>query len=95
MSRHITSGLPHQAEQLIGKQAAEQESAVRKQPPEPDAHPFAGSRRPDYVIELWVSKELRDRVKRNNAALAQERQDHGGWRHCGEAEPDAELEAEP
>jgi len=94
MSRHITSGLPQRAEQLVGKQTAEQELAVRKQSPKPDTHTLAGSRRPDYVIELWVSKELRDRIKRNHAALTQERQGRGGRRHDRGAKPDAQLEAE-
>jgi hypothetical protein len=66
-----------------------------KHPPDPDAHPLAGPRTPEYVIELWTSKELRDRIRRNNAALAQERQDRGRRRHGRRAEPEAELEAEP
>lgn len=67
----------------------------QKQSPEPEVHPLAGPRRPDYVIELWVGKELRDLIKRNNAALAQERQGRGGRRHGRRAEPDADIEAEP
>jgi hypothetical protein len=46
------------------------------------------------VIELWVSEQLRERIKRNNAALAQDQQDakrRGGRK----AEPQPELEAEP
>ncbi len=66
-----------------------------KQPPDPGAHPLACLRPPEYVIELWVAKELRDRIRRNNAALAQERQDRGRQRHGRKAEPEAELEAEP
>ena len=34
-------------------------------------HPLAGPRRPDYVIEVWVAKELRDRVRRNGISLAE------------------------
>ena len=33
--------------------------------------PLAGPRRPDYVIEIWVAKELRDRVRRNGISLAE------------------------
>ena len=46
-------------------------------------HPLlAGSRRPVYVIEVWVAKELRDRVRRNGISLAEalevgKEQDHG------------------
>jgi hypothetical protein len=96
MSRHILTGLPPQqprhqaAEQLTG-----QASAASKQPPESDVHPLAGPRRPEYVLALWVSKELRDRIRRNNAALALERKGRGSRRHGYRAEPDAELEAEP
>ena len=34
-------------------------------------YPLAGGRRPVYVIELWVAKELRDRVRRNGISLAE------------------------
>ena len=34
-------------------------------------HPLAGPRRPDYVIEVWVAQELRDRVRRNGISLAE------------------------
>jgi hypothetical protein len=44
---------------------------------------------------LWVSEQLRDQIRRNNAALAQELQDRGQWRHRRTAGPAAELEAEP
>jgi hypothetical protein len=45
-------------------------------------HPLAGPRRPDYVIEVWVAQELRDRVRRNGISLAEAIQvgkepDHG------------------
>ena len=66
-----------------------------KQPPDPDAHPLAGPRPPEYVIVSWASEQLRDRIQRNNAALAQELQDRGRQRHRRRAEPDAEPEAEP
>ncbi len=42
-----------------------------KQPRDKDAgHPLAGYRRPEWVIVTWVNKELRDRIHRNGAALA-------------------------
>ena len=33
-------------------------------------HPLAGYRPPEWVIVTWVNEELRDRIKRNGAALA-------------------------
>jgi hypothetical protein len=47
------------------------------------------------VIELWVSAQLRDRIRRNNAALAHDHQDSARRRSGRKAEPQAELEAEP
>ena len=64
------------------------------QPHDPGARPLAGPRRPEYVIEIWVSEQLRERIRRNNAALAHDHQDarrRGGRK----AEPQPELEAEP
>ena len=51
----------------------------------------AGRRRPDYVIETWVSQQLRDRIQRQGASLAEVLQQTDAQT----AEPDAELEAEP
>ena len=66
-----------------------------KQPPDRDASHTHGTRPPEYVIVTWVSEQLRDRIQRNSAALAQDRQDPGRQRHGRRAEPEAELEAEP
>ena len=66
-----------------------------KQPSTLDVHPLAGSRPPEYVIVLWTTEQLRDRLQRNNAALAQELDDRGRHRHGRTVEPDAEIEAEP
>jgi hypothetical protein len=63
--------------------------------PDPTAHPPAGARPPEYLIVLWVSEQLRDQIRRNNAALAQEYQDRGQVRHRRTAGPATELEAEP
>jgi hypothetical protein len=59
------------------------------------AHSLAGPRPPEYLIVLWVSEQLRDQIRRNNAALAQELQDHGQRRHRRTAGLAAEPEAEP
>jgi hypothetical protein len=66
-----------------------------KQPPGLDAHLLAGPRPPEYVIVLWTTKQLRHRLQRNNAALANELLDRGRHRRGRTAEPGAEIEAEP
>jgi hypothetical protein len=35
------------------------------------AHPQEPGRRPEYVIVTWVSAQLRDRIQRNGASLAE------------------------
>jgi hypothetical protein len=67
------------------------------QPTGPDttAHPLAGPRAPEYLIVLWVSEQLRDQIRRNNAPLALELHDRGQLRHRRTAGPAAEREAEP
>lgn len=61
---------------------------------DPGTRRLAGPRRPEYVIEIWVSDQLRERLRRNNAALAHDHQ--AARRRAGRiAEPQAELEAEP
>jgi hypothetical protein len=72
-----------------------EQAAMKQQPSERDAHPLEGPRPPEYVIVTWVSEQLRERLQRNSAALAQDRQDPGRQRHGRRAEPDAEIEAEP
>jgi hypothetical protein len=59
---------------------------------EPTAHSLAGPRPPEYLIVLWVNKQLRDQIRRNNAVLTQELQDRAQRRNAG---PAAEREAEP
>jgi hypothetical protein len=68
---------------------------MSQQPPDPENHPLAGPRPPGFVVELWVSDQLRDRRRRNNAALSHDHQDPAWRRHGRKAEPRAELEAEP
>jgi hypothetical protein len=65
------------------------------QPQDQAAHPFDRARHPEYVIELWVSAQLRDRIRRNNAALAHDHEEPARRRGGRKAEPQAELEAEP
>ena len=65
------------------------------QPPHADADPLAAPRLPEYVTVTWASEQLRDRVQRNHASLAQELQDRDRRRHGCRVEPDAEPEAEP
>jgi hypothetical protein len=84
MSQHSTTRQPGRpARQRTGQQ------------PDPGAHPLTGPRPAEYVIVTWVSEQLRDRIHRDNAALAQELGDLARRRHVRKAEPQAELEAEP
>jgi hypothetical protein len=64
-------------------------------PADPGAHPLAAPRPPECVTVSWASEQLRGRIQRNNAALAEELHDRDRRRHGRRAEPDAELEAEP
>ena len=56
-----------------------------------DPGPPPGTRPPAYVVELWVSEQLRDRIHRNGHSLAEALQMQDAQREPGE--PD--LEAEP
>jgi hypothetical protein len=62
---------------------------------DPTAHSPAGPRPPEYLIGLWACEQLRDQIRRNNAALAQEFQDHGQLQQQRTAGSTTELEAEP
>ena len=62
---------------------------------DPGTNPLVGPRRPEYVVEFWVSEQLRDRIRRNNAALAYDHQEPARRRDGRKTEPQAELEAEP
>jgi hypothetical protein len=66
-----------------------------KQISDPDACPLAGLTLSEFVITPWASEQLRDRIHRNNAALAAELQDRDRLRHSRRAGPEAEPEAEP
>jgi hypothetical protein len=65
------------------------EAATGSQGPSP-----RGTQPPEYVKARWASGQLRDRMQRNNAALAGELQDRGRRGHDRTAEPNAEPEAE-
>ena len=56
-----------------------------------DPDPTPGTRPPAYVIELWISDQLRSRFQRNGQSLAEAHQLEDAQRQPGE--PD--LEAEP
>jgi hypothetical protein len=81
----------HSATRQPGRPARQQTG----QQPYPGVHPLTGPRPAEYVIVTWVSEQLRDRIHRNNAALAHEYEDTARRRHVRKAEPQAELEAEP
>ena len=42
-----------------------------KHPPRRDASPPPGTRHPEYVLEVWVSPQLRDRIQHTVAAPAE------------------------
>ena len=60
-----------------------------KQPHHPAPNPAPGTRSPEYVIEAWVSPQLKDRIRRAATRADPERPELQG-----EAQQ-AELEAEP
>jgi hypothetical protein len=52
--------------------------------------------RPEYVVEVWVSKQLRDRIQRNKASRAERLQAANTHiTHRQTRAPQADLEAEP
>ena len=55
-----------------------------------DPGPPPGSRPPAYVVELWVSEQLRDRTQRSGRSLAQALEAQGPPDRPGE--PDFEVE---
>jgi hypothetical protein len=56
----------------------------------PGPSPVPGTRTPEYVVEAWVSPQLKDRIRHPNATPRDQRQPEVQ----GEA-PQPELEAEP
>jgi hypothetical protein len=58
-------------------------------PPQPDPSPPPGTRPPEYVIEAWVSPQLKDRIRRPAARTGQKQP------HPRSKAPQPELEAEP
>jgi hypothetical protein len=72
----------------------QEEKTPMKKPPDRSA--TEADRRPDYVIELWVSPELRDRAQ--HAATAQRQTSRTMRKDAAEPDPDprlADREAEP
>jgi hypothetical protein len=84
-----------QAASAASLPANDQKQANMKQAQEDDPSRPQGTRPPEYIIVTWINAELRDRIQRNNAALAQARQSRGRRAHGRKAEPEAEREAEP
>ena len=66
-----------------------------KHPPRRDASPPPGTRHPEYVLEVWVSPQLRDRIQHTGAAPAEAGR-AGKGRPRERTSPQLEdLEAEP
>jgi hypothetical protein len=60
------------------------------------SHPPGTSRQPEYVVEAWVSEQLRDRIQRNTTSRAEPPQAaNTPIAHTLTREPQADLEAEP
>jgi len=60
------------------------------------SHLQGTSRPPEYVVEAWISEQLRDRIQRNrtsHAELPQAANTHNT--HTQTRAPQADLEAEP
>ncbi len=70
--------------------AARKDTAVMTQPQNPDPAPTPGARSPEYVVEAWVSQQLKDRIRRLAATAADPWQADPQGRA-----PEPELEAEP
>jgi len=68
-----------------------------KQPQTEDAdHPLAGYRPPTWVVVTWVNEQLRDRIQRNGAALAEIHQARDRQASAPATDPRLEdREAEP
>jgi len=67
------------------------------QPHDRDAsHPQSTSRPPEYVVEAWVSKQLRDLIQRNMPSRAEPPQEASTHiTHTQTRAPQADMEAEP
>ena len=66
-----------------------------KQSPGRDTNPEPGTRPPEYVIETWVSKQLRDRIQRTGKSLAEVLQAQETHTRETDRSPLADMEAEP
>ena len=67
-----------------------------KQPQNKDADPAPGSRPSEWVIVTWVNEQLRDRLQRNRAAVAEIHQAEARRLRARAADPQLEdREAEP
>jgi hypothetical protein len=62
-----------------------------RQPLDRGPAPAPGTRPPAYVVELWVSEQLRDRLERNSISLTEALQPPDK----PAAPPEPDVEAEP
>jgi hypothetical protein len=94
MDESCQLGMRHPAEPLPdfagrARREGETEAETKKQPPGRDPSPPSGTRAPEYVMEAWVSEQLKDKIGHLNVTPASSRQ---AGRECA---PDPDLEAEP
>jgi hypothetical protein len=66
-----------------------------KQSPGRDTNPEPGTRPPEYVIETWVSKQLRDRIQRTGRSLGEVLRAQETRARETDRSPLADMEAEP
>ena len=60
-----------------------------------DTNPEPGTRPPEYVIETWVSEQLRDRIQRTGRSLGEVLQELEAPAHDTDRSLLADIEAEP
>lgn len=59
-------------------------------------NPLGTGNSPEYVVEAWVSKQLRDRIQRNKTSRAEPPQEaNTHLTHTQTRTPQPDLEAEP
>jgi hypothetical protein len=94
MDESCRSGMRQPAEKLPDFAAracreGEPEAEANKQPPGREPSPPPGTRAPEYVVQAWVSEQLKDKIRRLEATPASSRP-----AGCERA-PEPDREAEP
>lgn len=93
--RGNAASLPRIAAQSPSTSEAKGHHPAMKSPPGRDISPEPGTRPPEYVIETWVSKQLRDRIQRTGISLAEALQARDTQMRGTDRSPLPDMEAEP